>query len=80
MGSITLKGQNEILMLATSTFKKLFMESFEQQNISYGLNCFASVCNELLSENLYEDIIPLFNSTSAMVRRKAVVSTYKIIL
>ena len=79
IGSIALREKHEILTLTAGTFKKLFLESFAQKYISMGLNCFTSVCNSELSQFLHEDIIPLFSSSSVMVRRKAIASTYKII-
>jgi hypothetical protein len=80
LGSIALREKNDILTLTCGTFKKVLMETFEQKYISMGLNCFTSVCNNELSQFLHEDIIPLFNSTNIMVRRKACTSCYKIML
>ena len=80
IGSIALRDQNEMLILSSGTFKKIFSESFNQKYISMGLNWFSSLCNNQLSEFLHEDVIPLFNSSSVMVRRKAWAATYKLII
>lgn len=80
LGSIALRDKHEILTLTTGGFKKFFAESFEQKYISMSLNCYSMVCNNELSQNLHEDLIPLFNSRSDMVRRKAIAATYKTIL
>ena len=80
IGSIALRDKNDVLMLTVGTFKKTLMETFEQKYISMGINCFTSVCTSEISQNLYEDVIPLFNSTSVMVRRKACTSWYKLML
>ena len=79
IGSITIKDKNDMITLSSGIFKKIMMESFEHKYISMGLNWFVSVWNNELSQFLCEDVIPLFNSSSPMVRRKAVATTYKII-
>jgi hypothetical protein len=80
VGSIVLRDKTEMILLSSGTFKKLLAESFAQNYISLGLNWFTSICNTELSEFLHEDVIPLFNSSSVMIRRKAIASAYKLIL
>lgn len=81
MASIILKNKTELLTLTVAIFQKDFKNAIKNDsNLSLSLNCFSHLCCKDLAQYLFSDIIPLFNHSSVLVRRKACLTTYKILI
>ena len=48
--------------------------------VSISLNCLSRVCSEELAAMLYKELLPLYNASKTLIRRKVCIVTYKMFL
>ncbi|KAG8876261.1 AP-3 complex subunit delta [Tulasnella sp. 331] len=69
----------DVLMLTTNLLKK-DMASGVPADVSAALNCLAHIVTPSLAQDLSLDLIPMLNHTRPLIRKRAVLILYKIIL
>ncbi|CUF99794.1 unnamed protein product [Bodo saltans] len=77
--SLTFTEHTDVLLLATALLKRDMM-SANQYEVGLALYCMSSVCTPDLAKDLVSDVVNLLNHQRAYVRKKAVLSLYKIFL
>ncbi|KAG9012942.1 AP-3 complex subunit delta [Tulasnella sp. JGI-2019a] len=69
----------DVLMLTTNLLKK-DMASGVPADVSAALNCLAHIVTPSLARDLSLDLIPMLNHTRPLIRKRAILILYKIIL
>eukprot|EP00636_Phaeomonas_parva_P006326 CAMPEP_0118860750 /NCGR_PEP_ID=MMETSP1163-20130328/6498_1 /TAXON_ID=124430 /ORGANISM="Phaeomonas parva, Strain CCMP2877" /LENGTH=447 /DNA_ID=CAMNT_0006794477 /DNA_START=229 /DNA_END=1568 /DNA_ORIENTATION=- len=70
-------GEMDVLLLTTNLFKKEFLAP-NQYEAALALNCVSNVVNGELARNLLGDVVSLTQHSRAYVRKKAVLSLFKL--
>eukprot|EP01098_Paradermamoeba_levis_P007609 TRINITY_DN3155_c0_g3_i7.p1 TRINITY_DN3155_c0_g3~~TRINITY_DN3155_c0_g3_i7.p1 ORF type:complete len:851 (+),score=264.14 TRINITY_DN3155_c0_g3_i7:120-2672(+) len=69
----------DVVMLATQLIRK-DMTSSNIYEAGIALNCFSNICTPDLAQDLAADVVALMNTSRPFVRKRAVLSLYKIFL
>jgi AP-3 complex subunit delta-1 len=72
-----------MLLLSANAFRKDFLNIASDNlvlNASCAMNCLGMICNEELASILYLEILPLYSCTRPLLKKKACVLSYKMIL
>lgn len=77
--SLTFTEHTDVLPLATALLKR-DLSSPNQYEVGLALYCMSSVCTPDLAKDLVSDVVNLLNHQRAYIRKKAVLSLYKIFL
>jgi AP-3 complex subunit delta-1 len=74
---------SQMVLLSANAFRKDFQtiaSPHQVLNASCALNCLSSLCNPELAELLYSEILPLYACTRPLLKKKACILSYKMIL
>ena len=72
-----------MVLLTANAFRKDFLNIATDNlvlNASCALHCLSMICNEELAQLLFLEILPLYACTRPLLKKKACVLSYKMIL
>lgn len=70
---------DELLTLTPNVFRKDLQDISNPYCASISINCLSKMCNEELAGLLYQETLPLFSCSKAVIRRKICILSYKMV-